>query len=222
LLLYLVVHRRATRERVAADLWPELDAAGAGRNLRVTLTYLHRVLEPDRAERDAPFFVRQDGGVLELCADRWLTVDAWRFEELLDDAADAERDGAPSVALAAYEEALALWRGDPLSEVYDDWALAEADRLRQRFVRAAGRCGELLLARGDTDRALALAQQALAVEAWSEPAHRLVVAAHLARRDTGMARRALDQYRKMLVELGSSPDEATAELERLLETAELR
>ena len=218
LLLYLVLNRRASRERLSSDLWPDLDAAGGSRNLRVTLTYLHRVLEPGRGEGDAPFFIRQDGGWLELHTQSWLTVDLWKFEDLLDFASAAERDGAPSVALGAYEEALALWRGDPLSGVYDDWALATAGRLKERFVQAALRAGELLLARGDIDRALSLAQQALDVEPWADPAHRLIVSAHLARGDRGTARRALDRYRKLLSELGTTADEATLVLERLLDT----
>ncbi|MEY2571570.1 MAG: hypothetical protein QOE63_1920, partial [Acidimicrobiaceae bacterium] len=218
LLTYLAVHQRATRERVAADLWPELDAAGGGRNLRVTLAYLHRVLEPDRGEGDAPFFVRQDGGTLELRAEGWLAVDMWRFDELLDEAAAFERAGMPSLALHAYEGALALWQGDPLAGIYDEWAIDGAERLRRRCARAAVRCGELVLAHGDTDRALALADQALGLEAWAEPAHRLVVSAHLARHDRGAARRALDHYRKLLSELGTTPDEATRVLERLLDT----
>ena len=47
LLCYLVVHRRARREAVGEELWP--DVADPGRNLRVTLNYLQTVLQPERA-----------------------------------------------------------------------------------------------------------------------------------------------------------------------------
>jgi hypothetical protein len=52
MLSYLAVHPRTTRQRVAAELWPDFGDEAAGRNLRVTLTYLQRVLEPGRRGSD--------------------------------------------------------------------------------------------------------------------------------------------------------------------------
>ena len=218
LIAHLVLRPRSTREQVAANLWPELDAAASSRNLRVTLTYLQRALEPDRAEGDASFFVRRDGVRLDLHCDGWLDADVWQFDERLERAAEAERQGAPSLAIGAYEEALALWGGEPLSGVYDEWALPAVADLRQRCCRAAIRLGELVLASGDSERALDLAGQALAIEDWSEPAHRLIVASHLARGDNGSARRALDGLLDLVGDLGGS-DETTQMVQRLVESA---
>ena len=61
LLSHLVLRRPDAREQLAADLWPELDAEGQARNLRVTLTHLLRALEPDRRGRDASFLVQTHG-----------------------------------------------------------------------------------------------------------------------------------------------------------------
>ena len=213
LLCWLVARRRVTRAETEAALWPDFDAATAGGNLRTTLGYLQRVLEPERAAGDAPFHVRADGDAL-LVADESITVDAWEFERRLDEAADAEAAGAPSVALAAYESAVALWGGDYLVDVYDDWAGPERDRLRSRFLTGSVRAGELQLAAGDVDRALLLATRAIEAESWSEAAHRLAIAAHLARGDRGSARRALDRCHRALDDLGVGPDELTVMLER--------
>jgi DNA-binding SARP family transcriptional activator len=213
LLCWLVARRRVTRAETEAALWPEFDAATAGGNLRTTLGYLQRVLEPERAAGDAPFHVRGDGDAL-LLAEEAVTVDAWEFERLLDEAADAEAAGAPSVALTAYEQAAGLWGGDYLVDVYDDWAGPERDRLRARFLAGSVRAGELQLAAGDIDRALLLATRAIEAERWSEPAHRLVIAAHLARGDRASARRALERCHRALDDLGVEPAELTVMLER--------
>ncbi|HMG40935.1 MAG TPA: BTAD domain-containing putative transcriptional regulator [Acidimicrobiales bacterium] len=213
LLCWLVARRRVTRAETEAALWPEFDALTSGGNLRTTLGYLQRVVEPARAAGDAPFHVRADGDAL-LLADEAVTVDAWEFERLLDEAADAEAAGAPSVALVAYESAVALWGGDYLVDVYDDWAGPERDRLRARFLAGSVRAGELQLAAGDVDRALLLATRAIEAEPWSEPAHRLAIAAHLARGDRASARRALDRCHRALDDLGVGPDELTVMLER--------
>jgi DNA-binding SARP family transcriptional activator len=213
LLCWLVARRRASRAETETALWPDIDGVAAGANLRTTLGYLQRVLEPGRDPGEAPFFVRGDGDVLVL-AHEHLTVDAWELERLLDEAASAEAAGAPSRALAAYEAATALWGGDYLAGVYDDWAGPERDRLRARFLAASVRAGELLLATGAGERALALATRAIEAEPWSEPGHRLVIAAHLARGDRAAARRALTRCHAALDDLGVEPDEATVMLER--------
>jgi DNA-binding SARP family transcriptional activator len=191
-LAYLALHRPAGRERVALELWPDLDAEAQSRNLRVTLTHLLRVLEPERAERDASFLVRVHGSGLALHAGAWIDVDVWRFDEAAERAVQADRDGRPPAALAAMREAVELWRVEPGELALHDWALPEVEARRVRVVRMAARAGELLLARGEPDEARRLAEVALANDPWWEPAHRVVVAAHEAVGD----RRAADAARR--------------------------
>ena len=51
LLAYLVSHRTTTRAAILTALWPDLDERAAANNLRVTLNYLLRLLEPWRDGR---------------------------------------------------------------------------------------------------------------------------------------------------------------------------
>jgi ATP/maltotriose-dependent transcriptional regulator MalT len=210
LLLVLMARRGGTREELAGALWPDLDTSGALRNLRVTLSYLLSVLEPERQEGAPSFFVRTEGATLRLATQGWLEVDAWTIEDLLDRAGDAERLGEPSAALDLYRRALRLYRGPYLADAaYEEWALPHRDRLTARFVAAAVRAGELTLAGGDPDEALRLAARALENEPWSEGAHRLTVAAHLARGDRAAARRAMKTCLQQLDDLGVPPTEDT-------------
>jgi len=211
LLLYLLVHRGATREEIAAALWPDHDGVRAGHNLRVNLNHLHRVLEPHRGDGDAPWFIRSRGAVLELHGGRHLAVDVWEVDRLLDEADRADRDGAPSVALAGVRRAMSLWRGDPLADArYEEWAALERERLRRRLVRAAVRAGELVLGAGDPDEAESHAQRALRAEPWSEGAYRVLIGACLDRGDRAAALRVVERCTAMLDDLGASPSEATA------------
>jgi DNA-binding SARP family transcriptional activator len=218
LLGYLLVHPRATRAAVAAELWPDLDEVAAGRNLRVTLTYLHAVLEPERGELDPPYFVRSAGPVLHLVVDEALEVDSVAFERGLDSAARLERQGAPSAALAAYRRAVDLWVTDYLPDVEGgEWLDWERERLRGRFVAASVRAGELLLGRGEPGPARELAERALRVDRWSESAYQLVVAAFLDTDDLVAARRWMQRCRHALAELGVPPHPRTLALARRLE-----
>jgi LuxR family maltose regulon positive regulatory protein len=213
LLGYLVVHHRVSRVTASTMLWPDLDETVAARNLRVTLNYLQNVLEPDRDERDAPFFLRTRGTTLELVDDAALEVDAWAFEKDLQEADRAEHQGAPSVALEANLRAVERYRGDLLPDLTrDEWASHERDRLRRRYLTAALRAGNLLLARSDTDRPEDLATRTLAAEPWSEQAYQLLIATLLARGDRAAARRALDQCFEMLDELGAQASAETLDL----------
>jgi LuxR family transcriptional regulator, maltose regulon positive regulatory protein len=217
LLGYLLCHERPTRTAVMADLWPDLDEAAAGRNLRVTLAYLQNVLEPDREELDPPYYVRTPGSVLHLVIDGALEVDAMQFERSLDEAARLERQGAPSAALIAYERAVDLWAGDYLVDVTGgDWLEWERDRLRGRFVAAAVRAGDLFLARNDAPKARTLAERALRADAWSENAYQLLVAAQLATGDLVNAHRTLQRCHQMLRELGVGQQPRTLALGRRL------
>jgi LuxR family transcriptional regulator, maltose regulon positive regulatory protein len=217
LLLLLVARGGGTREEISGALWPDLDADGALRNLRVTLSYLLAALEPDRSDGAPSCFVRAEGSSLRLTGHEWLRVDAWEMERLLDEAAEAERLGEPSAALDLYRSAVSLYRGPYLADAgYEEWALPHRDRLCARFVAGAVRTGELALATGEVGEALQLAARAVEAEPWSEVAHRLAVAAHLAGGDRAAARRAMDTCLRQLDELGVPPTEDTEILLRRL------
>ncbi len=219
LLAYLLVHERPTRTAITAELWPDLDDGAAARNLRVTLAYLQDVFEPERTELAPPFFVRAGEGVLRLhvgdAAEAGvLDIDAIGFERVLDEAVLLERQGAPSLALDTYVRALELWRGEYFRDLAGDWLQWERDRLRGRFLASATRAGNLLLARGDTDDARALAGRALVADESCEGAYQLLIAAALTEDDLVTARRQLQRCMEMLHDLGVAPHERTVLLAR--------
>lgn len=211
LLCYLVARRRVRREAIGEELWP--DVADPAHNLRVTLNYLQRLLQPDRADGERSYFLRTAGGWLELAADAHLAIDAWELDARLDEAAAAERAGATTTALNAYRAVLPLWRGEPFADApYALWAEPDRARLRTRYVTAATRAGELWLAARAPDEAGRAAHYAITADPTSEPAYRLLARAHLAKGDLSSARAALERCRSALAELGVEPDSVTESL----------
>jgi LuxR family transcriptional regulator, maltose regulon positive regulatory protein len=217
LLLFLVVNGPSRREAIAEALWPHLDLGAADRNLRVTLTYLHQVLEPDRCQGEASFFVRQQGSTLMLVDHPSLHSDLHEFRQLVDEAEQCDRRGLPSVALRHYEQALRLWRGPCLHEVaYEQWAQEVCREVTMRYVEVALRAAELHLASGCLVWAVECARRALVANQWSEPAYRVLIAAALSRGDRCGAQRLLDLCDAMLVDLGTGADPQTELLRRRL------
>jgi LuxR family maltose regulon positive regulatory protein len=110
---------------------------------------------------------------------------------------------------------VALYRGDLHADLPDaEWAVIDREHYRTRFLASAIRAGQLLVARGDTGEAEAVARRALDVDPFSEAGHTVLVAAALAAGDRSAARRWLDACFAALAELDLEPAEATLQLRR--------
>jgi DNA-binding SARP family transcriptional activator len=217
LLFLLVEQGTVTRTRAAATIWPDLADAAGRNNLRVSLSYLVRALEPHRDPADPPFFVVERGDQIALVDSPYLTVDVWRFRAAVASARLHEQAGTVDATIEASLEAVALYRGDYLADAVDvEWTAACREQVRADFVRAAVRAGELLTAHGDHVQAAALAHRAIEAEPWSERARRLLIEAHLAAGERAAALRARAECRAMLDELGVEPEAATQQVFRRL------
>ena len=121
------------RGRAVADL----DEKAAANNLRVTLTYLLRLLEPWRSARESAYFVRFEGQAVALVTGERLRIDLDQFDDHVAQAARAEADGTPSLALGHHLAAVELYRGElhegvPGRRVADAGARALPEPVRGR------------------------------------------------------------------------------------------
>lgn len=106
--LALEAGRVVSAERLIDDLWGDAAAATGRNTLQSKVSQLRRALgEPDRLSSG------HGGYRLQLEPDQ---VDALRVVALAAEAGAARRDGDPVGALAAADEALALFRGEVLAE----------------------------------------------------------------------------------------------------------
>lgn len=211
LLACLVVQRSIRRQRVADLLWPDATEESASSNLRMTLTYLQSLLQPDRDRGHAPWFIQQDAGMLVLRERDELHVDVWSFDAAIDDAARFRRSGQPSDELAALSTAVGLWRGEPFAGMGDDQWIADARRrLCASFVTASVRCCALALAAGRWSLATEVAERALATAPWELSLHTAAIHAARDAEDGPGSRYAIERARTVLDELGIGPDDDLA------------
>ncbi|GAA4503725.1 hypothetical protein GCM10023191_056910 [Actinoallomurus oryzae] len=115
-------------DRMIEDLWRGEPPSRALMSLQAYVSNLRRLLEPGRPPRTpARLLVSASPGyALRLPPE---SVDAWRFEDLLDQARTVTD---PRAARARLAEALGLWRGPAFAEVADEpWAAAETARLNE-------------------------------------------------------------------------------------------
>jgi DNA-binding SARP family transcriptional activator len=220
LLAILVVEacRVVPVDRLIDLLWREEPPTAALASVQAYISQLRRLLEPGRPARaPARVLVTQDPGyVLRVEDDQ---VDALRFQSLARRAHGDLEEGRPAAAAACLEEALALWRGDPLPEFAGEpWAVAAVARLGEAHDLAAEDRIDAWLALGRHAQAAAeleamVQAQPLRERRWAQ----LIVAAYRCGRQADSLR-AYQRCRTVLAsELGLEPG---PELRRL-ETAVL-
>lgn len=181
------------RAAVAYRLWPEKPEARAVANLRSALWRLRQM--PSKLVEATSTHVR-------LHPEVW--VDAREgLEELKDQDPEAFCDALQGMAL----------HGELLPDWYDDWLLAERERLRQLRLHALEDAVRLLIERDRLAAAIDVGLRAVAMEPLRESSHRLVIEAHLREGNRAEALRQYEACTRLLRdELGIGPSEHMAAL----------
>ena len=183
LLVFVVLRRgRVDRRYAAGALWPTGTEQRAAGNLRSALWRLRcagiDVLEADKLS----LALRADVGV------DLLDVTTWAMSLIKGSVAPAELP-----LDRAWLEALDLLPG-----WYDDWAIFERERSRQRVLHALEALAGLLVRAGRCAEAVDVAMSAVGVEPLRESAQRALVAAHLAEGNRVEASRCAATYAALL------------------------
>jgi DNA-binding SARP family transcriptional activator len=191
LLAYVALkHGCVERVRLAGVLWPEADDRRAAGNLRSALWRLRGAhIDVLTADKDS----------LSLRADVDVDVRAVaRWADRLIQGRSGPEDGIAPGELAGAVDLLPGW--------YDDWVIAERERLRQRVLHAVESLGQQLTAAGRHAEAIEAAIMAIDADPLRESAHRVLIEAHLAEGNWVEARSCFAMLRRMtLRELGVEP-----------------
>ncbi len=218
-LALLVARGPLRREQILDAVWPDAEFESARRNLRVTLTRLRRLLDPDSAGQQsgqrADERLRTEGDVVALAAPPHVDTDLWAFRRHM--AAIRRIDPrVDSIDLTArLTEAFALCRGEPLTDLA---AVAgfepDIEELRRELVDVGLELGELHHVAGRFDGALQCAKRCLSLSPYVERAHRLAIAAQLHRRDRSGLAIAVRNVTDMLTDFGVEAEPSTQMLLR--------
>lgn len=182
-------HVLTPKERIAFDLWPDLDERRADRDFKVALNALLTALEPQRAPRAESLFIQRHLTAYGLVASRF-AIDVEAFSALVTKGARAESVD-PDLAIASYRDAVDLYKGDFLPDaLYEDWASAERERYSTLFLSTASRLAQMLLNRRDDLEAIALAEDVLTRDSCWEEAYRVLMLAYERRGNRPLAVRA--------------------------------
>jgi DNA-binding SARP family transcriptional activator len=173
------------RSVLAARLWPDSNEDRAGANLRAT-----RWREPVHGTSRV---TRVHGNSVLLCDD--VRVDARELERVGWSLLHGERPAEDFDRSLLFLDLLPGW--------YDDWVIAERDRLAQLQLRFAEAYGCHLLHAGSIIEAMDVALRLVATDPYRESSHRLLAATYLLDGSPHQAEAQIDRHRRqMLTDLG--------------------
>ena len=170
-----------SRESLAFTLFPDVDERAALAELRRYLYLANKAL-PERA------------------GEPWIVVDAEtvRWNEAAGAFVDTVEFERLSRDPETQSEAIELYAGDLLEDVYDDWVVSERERLRARYLAILSESIERHRARRDFGTAIGYAKRLLAVDPWREDAVRSLLALRYESGDAAGALSEFDRFAKRL------------------------
>ncbi len=207
MLAYLAVKpsQLVSRDKMAALLWSSTAPEQARQSLRQTLSTLRKEL----AQVSPQKLLLEEGDFLSLDASL-IYVDVAEFEALV----------ATGTA-EALDPATRLYGGDFLDgflideEKFDQWVIAERDRLHRLALRAHSQLVEQLSRHDALDEAVGVAQRSLRIDPLQEAVHRTLMKLYMQSGDLLNALQQYDTCAKVLRrELDVEPDAQTKALEQ--------
>ena len=189
---YLLLQRGRAVKRLtlAALLWPDAPETEGRANLRRHLHQLQRRLPA--APPDRPWLLLEADDIRwNTASDYWL--DVLEFERL-------------SAKPEMLDKAVALYRGDLLRDLYDDWMIYERERLRSLYFNDLYQLITQHRARRDFGQAITYAAQLLAHDPLREDALRQLIALRYESGDRSGALQEYEHYvQRLRAELAVDP-----------------
>lgn len=218
LLSLLLLRDRVSLEQAIEVVWPDLDSADARNNLRITLSFVRKLLEPGRAPGASPFHARRDAGHVWLHRSAALESDVWDIRATLQRGSELERAGDFGAAIGEYRKAVQAWTGDAFEDLrYNMATAAEVTHFDIALADAGAQVAEWALAQGRAEEATALAHRLLTHDPYSERGHVILISAHLLMGRDEEARAAVRDCAGVLDELGVEPSHEAAMVFRRVE-----
>jgi DNA-binding SARP family transcriptional activator/ABC-type transport system substrate-binding protein/streptogramin lyase len=212
LLALLLLHPNevVSRDRLIEALWPKRTPGTAAHSLDVQVSRLRKAFEPD-----ALLVTRAGGYVLDIERE---TIDAHRFERLVEFGRRANAAGRPHDALTELEAALGLWRGEAFGDLaYEEWARTESDRLEELRLGATEERIDAALALGQHGAVVAELEALTTKHPLRERLRgQLMLALYRSGRQAEALRVYADSRKLLVDELGLEPGQPLKDLEQAI------
>ncbi len=183
LFAYLAVHAGLvqSRERVAFLFWPDSTETQARTNLRQLLHHLRSAL-PEGGQ-----FITADSQNIVWRSTAEIAIDVADFEHAAARAETARKASDFVTSREELEKAAALYGGDFMPGLYDEWVEEERKRLRQKYSDVLGQLIAVLERGGEFSSAIQYAEHLLSLDPICETSYQTLMHLHAAKGDRAAA-----------------------------------
>jgi len=191
LLCFLLLHAGETLERdlIAERLWPMRPPGKARRSLSTALWRLHQALKC--LPPTQPYLLTERSTLaFNTTAPYWFDVEVFEEQATFGLAGSPPCDEAHRQAM---EEALDLYRGDFLEGCYDDWCLAERERLQLLLLRVLKGLQRHYRLCEAFEAAISCGRRLLTLDPLQEDVHRELMRCHV---EAGQRPLAVEQFQR--------------------------
>jgi ATP/maltotriose-dependent transcriptional regulator MalT/DNA-binding SARP family transcriptional activator len=206
-------HRRASKDTLVDTFWRDDDPESVEKKFHPTISYVRKALNSNQLLRQN-FLLYRDGDYL-LNPDLSYRSDVEEFDGLVAEAAAAHRRGQTDECHRAYEEAVALYRGEFMQGTHDEWVEEQRSYYRDQYLRMLEKLAAAAQVSGEWERSLVLAQKILRDDPFREEVHCRVMRAQAALGNRVAVKERYETLRSLLLrELGVEPARETQQVYR--------
>jgi len=204
-------HHRASKDLIVDTFWGETDIEVVEKNFHPTVSHIRKALNSNQPLKQNFLLYRE--GDYQLNSEFSYRIDIEEFDNLVRDGESARRARKFDECIKAYEEAVALYRGEFMQGSYDPWVEEQRSYYREQYLRLLESLSRVAQKMEDWTGSMQLAQRILHEDQFREDIHCLIMRAHAALGNRGAVKEQYEALKRLLkTELGLEPSAETRKL----------
>lgn len=204
-------HHRASKDTIIDTFWGETDFDVVEKNFHPTVSHIRKALNSNQPLKQN-FLLYRDGDY-QLNSEFSYRVDVEEFDRLVTEGENARRARQFEQCIAAYDSALALYRGEFMQGSYEPWVEEQRTYYREQYLRLLEALAGVAQTSEDWPKAMQLAQLIIREDQFREDIHCVLIKAHAAMGNRGAAKEHYEGLKRLLEsELGVEPSPETRKL----------
>ncbi len=204
-------HHRASKDTIIDTFWGETDFEVVEKNFHPTVSHIRKALNSNQPLKQN-FLLYRDGDY-QLNPEFSYRIDVEEFDRLLNEGENARRAREFDQSVAAYENAVTLYRGEFMQGSYEPWVEEQRTYYREQYLRLLEALAGVAQKTGDWPKSMRLAQRILHEDQFREDIHCLILRAHAALGNRRAVNEHFEALKRLLQkELGVEPSSETRKL----------
>ncbi|HEX7294801.1 MAG TPA: BTAD domain-containing putative transcriptional regulator [Pyrinomonadaceae bacterium] len=212
-------HRRASKDTIIDTFWGETDIDVVEKNFHPTVSHIRKALNSNQPLKQN-FIIYRDGDY-QLNPELSYRIDIEEFDKLVNQGESARRSRQVDECVSAYEQAVALYRGDFAQGSYEPWVDEQRTYYKEQYLHLLHSLANFAQKQNEWSRSLQLAQRILHEDPFREDIHCLIMKAHVNMGNRGAAKEQFEALKRLLQnELGVEPGAETRKVYQELQKSD--